>query len=328
MPFDLPTVRRATGLLALGLGLAATTLVSPLCLATDAKLPLATPAPQAPLQAAPLTADLRQAADPELQRALERTVASLGLQGEVQQGRLALSLVDITDASHPRLAMLNGDEMLYAASLPKIGILLGAFVEAERGRLPLDASRLKTMTEMIRVSSNTAANQVLSWVGPQRLLEILQSPAFGLYDAKRFGGLWVGKGYGGEGAFQRDPLHNLSHGATAYQVARFYYLLDNSKLVNPQLTALMKQVMSEPGIHHKFVKGLSQIAGLSLYRKSGTWRDSHADSVLVEGNGHKYIMVGLAHHASGGEWLAQLAPRLHTIVTTPTAQLAQANTTR
>ena len=137
--------------------------------------------------------DLRQAGDATLQRGLEHVVSDLGLAPEVQRGDLALSLVDITDAQHPRSAMLNGDEMLYAASLPKIAILLGAFVEAERGRLTLDADRMSVITQMIRVSSNQAATTVLGWVGGDRLLEILQSPKFLLYDAQGSGGLWVGK---------------------------------------------------------------------------------------------------------------------------------------
>ena len=167
---------------------------------------------------------------------------------------------------------------------------------------------------MIRVSSNAAASEVLRWVGGARLISILESPRFALYDAKGAGGLWVGKSYDNAGAYQRDPLHNLSHGATAFQVARFYQMLDANALVNPALTAQMKDVMGKPGIIHKFVKGLQEFHGLTIDRKSGSWGDSHADSVLVEANGHKYIMVGLAHNAHGGEWLVSLAPRLHELV--------------
>jgi len=273
--------------------------------------------------------DLRTCASFELQRGLERVVADAGLGDEVRSGHLSLSLVDITNGAVPRLAMLNGDSMQYAASLPKIAILLGAFVQAERGLLSLDSAHMKVITQMIRVSSNEAANQVLAWVGPQNLPGILQSPAFRLYDAQRDGGLWVGKGYGGEGAFARDPLKNLSHGATAFQVARFYWLLDNNRLVNPDLTAQMKQTMSEPGIHHKFVKGLDPIPGLKLLRKSGTWRDTHADSVLVESGDRRYIMVGLAQHPQGGDWLVRLAPRLHALIeASPEPQLAVAAATR
>jgi beta-lactamase class A len=266
-----------------------------------------------PLHAADLP-DLRQAGDPVLQQGLEHVVADLGLTPDVQRGDLALSLVDITDAQHPRMAMLNGDEMLYAASLPKIAILLGAFVEAERGRLVLDADRMATITQMIRVSSNQAATTVLGWVGGERLIDILQSPKFGFYDARGAGGLWVGKPYGPGGAYRRDPLHNLSHGATAFQVARFYQMLDANALVNPELTAKMKDVMSHPGIVHKFVKGMLERPGVAMFRKSGSWQDTHADSALVEANGRKYIMVGLAHNARGGDWLVRLAPRLHDLV--------------
>jgi hypothetical protein len=109
----------------------------------------------------------------------------------------------------PRLAMLNGDAMVYAASLPKIAILLAALVEAERGMLPLDAYRLTAMHNMIRVSSNEDATRVLNWVGGQRLLDILQSDRFRRYDARDGGGLWVGKAYGGEWLTRlAAPLHD------------------------------------------------------------------------------------------------------------------------
>jgi len=61
--------------------------------------------------------------------------------------------------------------------------------EAESGRMPLDATRLQAMTRMIRYSSNEDATRVLEWVGEQRLLDILQSPRFRLYDAGGPGGL-------------------------------------------------------------------------------------------------------------------------------------------
>jgi beta-lactamase class A len=261
--------------------------------------------------------DLDDRSDPALQRGLERAVRDLGLTAGVEAGHLSLALLDLSRADAPRLAMLNGHEMVYAASLPKIAILLGAFVEAGRGRLPLDAAHLDEITKMIRVSSNEAATHVLDWVGRERLLDILQSPAIALYDGKRNGGLWVGKSYGREDAYQRDPLHHLSHGATAFQVARFYWLLDSNRLVSPELTALMKQALSEPGIRHKFVKGLESRPSVKIYRKSGTWQDFHADSALVERGEYKFVIVGLAHHRDGGEWLARLAAPLHDLIVLP-----------
>ena len=258
--------------------------------------------------------DLRAAHDPQLQGRLERVVRDLGLEAAVADGRLSLALVDASRGAPPRLAMLNGHQMVYAASLPKIAILLGALVEAERGRLPLDEERLSAMTNMIRFSSNEDATRVLRWVGERRLIDILQSDRFRLYDANGAGGLWVGKAYGKDGAFQRDPVRNLSHGATAFQVARLYYLLASDALLTPRLNEVMKATLSNPGIRHKFVKGLESRPGVTIYRKSGTWQDFHADSALVEYGEHRYIIVGLAHHPDGGEWLARLAAPLHDLV--------------
>ena len=267
--------------------------------------------------AEPATRDLEERTDPALQRGLNGVVRDLGLTGQVESGRLSLALVDLSQRDAPRLAMLNGHEMVYAASLPKIAILLGAFVEAERGRIPLDDTHLGEITRMIRFSSNEAATRVLDWVGRDRLLAILQSPAIELYDAKRNGGLWVGRSYGREDAYQRDPINQLSHGATAFQVARFYWLLDNDRLVAPPFASLMKQALSQPAIRHKFVKGLERRPGVEIYRKSGTWQDFHADSALVEAGAHKFVMVGLAHHKDGGEWLVRLAAPMHDLVVSP-----------
>ncbi len=261
--------------------------------------------------------DLREARDAELQRGLEGVVRELGLAGEVRAGRLSLAVVDVTERNVPRLATLNGDEMMYAASLPKIAILLGALVEAETGRLPLDGTRLQAMTRMIRYSSNEDATRVLEWVGEERLLDILQSPRFRLYDAGGEGGLWVGKTYGKEAAYKPDPIRHLSHAATAFQVARLYYLLAQGALLTPPLNALMKEILSNPGIHHNFVKALEGIPGIRIFRKSGTWKDHHADSALVEYGSRRYILVGIADHARGGEWLVRLGRALHHLVVGP-----------
>lgn len=260
-------------------------------------------------------ADLSHENDPATQRALDETLRELKLDAAVRSGRLAVSLVDITDAARPRLAQVNGDRMVYAASLPKIAILLGAFEKAEAGELTLDAAALTELEQMIRRSSNTAASNMLSRVGIDYLAKVLQSDRYRLYDAKRNGGLWVGKPYASTGAMKRDPLHGLSHGATAYQVARFYYLLETGQLVSREASRRMKKLMSEPGIHHKFVGGLEQARpGTALFRKSGTWRNFHADSAIVERDGRRYIAVALSDDAQGGDWMKRLIVGLDDIV--------------
>ena len=262
---------------------------------------------------------LRAAQDAGLQAAVEQVVSQAGLAKAVTDGHLSLALVDATDPATPRLAMLNGDRMMYAASMPKVAILLGALVEAEAGRLPINSLTTAAMINMIRFSSNEDATRVLRWVGIDRLLEILQSSRFALYDRALGGGLWVGKGYGPEPAARRDPLNNLSHGATAFQVARLYWMLASDQLMSPPMNALMKQVLSNPGIHHKFVKGLDARPGVDIYRKSGTWKNFHADSALVESHGKRFVLVGIAEHPDGGEWLARLAAPMHDLIVAPAA---------
>jgi len=255
--------------------------------------------------------ELRKSIDPALQEQLETLISKKGLQKAVGQERLAIALVDITDAKKPRMAAINGDVMKYAASLPKIAILLTAFVQIEQGKLELDEKLEADLTDMIRHSSNTAATRVLELVGREEVLSTLETPRFMLYDRRYDGGLWVGKAYAKKGAYRRDPLNQISHGISAIQGARFYYLLDTNRLVGPELTVKMKQILADSAINHKFVKGLKTRPGVKLYRKSGTWKQFHADSALVEYGAHKYIIVGLAEDSQGGTWLEELAAPLH-----------------
>ena len=270
------------------------------------------------LASAPVFADaldgypsLWESSDPGLQSKLDRTLKKLGLDSAVRKGKLGVALVDITNLDEPRVASVNGDEMIYAASLPKIAILLGAFVEIQRGKMKLDEETRASLTRMIRNSSNADATAMLNRVGKKRLLEIIQSEDYQLYDPLVNGGLWVGKEYGKSAAYKRDPLHNLSHGATALQAARFYYLLETGQLVNAKLTAEMKRMLGNPGINHKFVKGLEDHPEAKIYRKSGSWNKWHADSAIVEAEGHKYILVALAENPDGGRWLSSMIKPIH-----------------
>jgi len=250
---------------------------------------------------------LTRCVDPQLQRGLEEGLSGLGLEQAAQRKSLSVALVDITDPASPRLAAVNGNEMMYAASLPKIAILLGAFERISRGEMARDVETLDKLTDMIRRSSNQAATEMLNRVGKRFLADLLQSPRYRLYDPARNGGLWVGKDYAAAPAWKRDPLHHLSHGATALQTARFYYLLATGRLVSPAFSKEMKTILGEPAIHHKFVQGLEKTRpGSRIFRKSGTWQQFHADSALVERDGRRYIAVALAKSPHGGKWLSRL----------------------
>lgn len=264
-------------------------------------------------QQSPPTLDSCQS--PRLQQGLESCVQDLNLQKAVSSKNLSIALVDITNPLEPKMASVNGDQMMYAASLPKIAILLGAFERIAQGDMDLDPVTYKQLTRMIRNSSNSAATQMLNRVGKPYLAKLLQSSRYKLYDLERNGGLWVGKDYGKASAWKRDPLYNLSHGATAFQVARFYYMLETGRLVSPDTSREMKKILGNPAISHKFVKGLKQAdPDARIYRKSGSWRQYHADSAIIEHNNRRYIAVALAKSNHGGEWLKQLIVSLDNLI--------------
>ena len=261
-------------------------------------------------------ADLSISCDPALQKGLERCLTILKLKQAAQRKDLSIVLVDITKPSRPRMAYINPNEMMYAASLPKIAILLGAFERIASGEMTLDEETHAKLAMMIRNSSNRAATEILNQVGKAYLADLLQSPRYRLYDPERNGGLWVGKEYSKSGAWKRDPLHNLSHGATALQVARFYYMLQTGQLVSPEHSRQMKDILADPAIKHKFVKGLeSKDPDHRIYRKSGTWRQYHSDSAIIEHGGRRYIAVALAKSPLGGKWLSDLIVVMDDLIT-------------
>lgn len=272
------------------------------------RLPIEIPPPLLP------PADLHSI-DPELQRSLQQVIARLGLERPVAEKRLAVSLVDITDANQPRYAGVNDKIMLYAASLPKIAILLAGFERIREGLMEYTPAVKEMFTGLIRFSSNLDASRAIHEIGFEYIARVLTSSVYRLYDPSFNGGLWIGKAYGGPNDYwKRDPLHNLSHGATSWQVARFFLMLAQGRLVDPVFSAEIKDILSRPGIHHKFVKGLESIGGREIYRKSGTWRDSHCDAALVEAGDRAYIAVALMKDRRGDEILPRLIQKLDGII--------------
>jgi beta-lactamase class A len=261
------------------------------------------------------SSSLWDAIDPNLQLGLERSLANLGLAGAVEEKRLAVALVDITVLGRPRVASLNGDEMMYAASLPKIAVLLAAFEKIAEGKMRLDRETELQLTRMIRESSNTAASAVMDRVGKSYIAGVLRSRRYRLYDTNHNGGLWVGKDYAGDGLWKRDPLHNLSHGATAMQVARYYYLLATGSLVTPEYSRKMKSILSGSALHHKFVAGIKdRYPHAALSRKSGTWHQWHSDSAIVEHGAYRYIAAALCESPEGERWLREMIVALDRLI--------------
>ena len=205
--------------------------------------------------------------------------------------------------------------MMYAASLPKICALVAGFERIQGGQLEYTPAVKEMFTRMVRYSSNADASRAIRTVGFDYISRVMTSPKYDFYDPSQNGGLWLGKAYGGpNGCWKSDPLHHLSHGATTLQVARFFLMLQEGRLVSPEYSAEMKEILSKPGLHHKFVKGL-QGRDCEIFRKSGTWSKYHADAALVKHGGKTYIAVALMEDENGGQIFPQLIQKLDDLIT-------------
>ena len=254
--------------------------------------------------------------DPTLQAALEKRLnANPEWARLIRQKKMAIGVVDL-GSEMPRFARVNGNEMMYAASLPKIAILLAAYASFEDGSLEETAEIHRDLADMIRVSSNSAATRLIDRIGMKKIERVLRDPEFGFYDEKRGGGLWVGKRYASSGPRVGDPVHNISHGATATQVCRFFYLLAAGRLINEERSAAMLQDLSDPHLHHKFVSQVEERApGARMYRKSGTWKQWHSDAIMVRGTRWRdYILVGLIENENGETILRRVLPAVEELI--------------
>ncbi len=227
----------------------------------------------------------------------------------IAQKKMAVGIVDLSNPEIPRFARVNGSYMMYAASLPKIAILLAATDAIDKGELEETPEVKKDMRLMISKSNNEAATRMIDRVGYDKLEAVMTDPKYDFYDEEKGGGLWVGKRYGSGGTTNREPLKHLSHAASVTQVCRFYYLLANGKLVNEKRSEEMLAALEHPELHHKFVNTLDQIAPKArLFRKSGSWRTYHSDSILVWGENpdRRYIIVALIDDANGEQIIRDL----------------------
>jgi beta-lactamase class A len=223
--------------------------------------------------------------------------------------KMAVGVVDLSNPNQVRFASVNGNHMMYAASLPKIAILLAAMDALEKGELEETDAVKKDMKIMISKSDNGAATRMIDRVGYEKIEGVMTDPKYMLYDEDKGGGLWVGKRYGGGGDTNREPIKNLSHAASVNQVCRYFYLLSHGKLVSENRSKQMLDIMGNPALHHKFVNTLDQVAPKAkLFRKSGSWKTYHSDAILVWGNdpSRRYILVALIDDASGEQIIRNL----------------------
>ncbi len=251
---------------------------------------------------------LRELVDQDLQAQLMvQLKANRKWRKLIDNKKMSVGLVDLRDLKNVKFAQVNGSNMMYAASLPKIAVLLASMDALEKGELQETAEVKKDMRLMIAKSNNQATTRMIDRIGFDKIKSVLMDPKYELYDKDHGGGLWVGKRYAAAGKRLPDPMNGLSHGATVEQVSRFYYLLAHGQLVCSDRSQQMLNIMADPKLHHKFVNTLDRIAPEArVFRKSGSWRNFHSDSALVWGPDRKYILVALLEDSEGESIIRKL----------------------
>ncbi|WGD34302.1 serine hydrolase [Olleya sp. YS] len=227
--------------------------------------------------------------------------------GLVAKKLMSVAIVDLSDVSNFKYAGINDTHMMYAASLPKIAILLAAMDAIENKELEYTKEVKKDLRLMISKSNNQASTRMIDRLGYDKIEAVLRAPQHKFYDEEVGGGLWVGKRYAAGGKRHPEPLKGLSHAATTMQVCSFYYQLALGNLISTDASREMLKIMRKPGLHHKFVNTLIRIAPKAeIYRKSGSWKNYHSDSALVWGPNRKYIIVALIDDAFGEQIIRNL----------------------
>lgn len=253
---------------------------------------------------ASLTLDYATPTDPSLQASLVALDADLRARHGMSPDHAAAGLLDLKTG---RLAMIHPDRIEYAASVPKLGILLAWFQLRSAATSPMTPLTRHELGLMVKASSNETAARYSRELGLQNIQRVLNEQGF--YDASRGGGLWVGKHYGRSEERHPDPVGGHSHAATVRQILRFFLLLEQGRLVSPTASREMRAILASPGIPHddlKFVKGLAG-RDVEIIRKWGTWEDWRHDAAVVTGPNRHYILVGLTRHPAGDAYLEELA---------------------
>lgn len=254
--------------------------------------------------------------DLELKKALEKEIYKNKTWRRLVKGnQMSVGIVDLSDTTKFRYAGLNDNFMMYAASLPKIAVLLASMDAIDKGELKSTSEIRKDMRLMISKSNNRATTRMIDRVGYKKIEQVLRAPKHKLYDEETGGGLWVGKRYAAAGKRYPDPMKGLSHAATTRQVCSFYYQLALGNLISTERSKEMLDIMVKPDLHHKFVNTLDKIAPKAdVYRKSGSWKNYHSDSALVWGPDRKYIIVALVDYDYGEQTIRDLVKPLEKVI--------------
>jgi beta-lactamase class A len=237
--------------------------------------------------------DLWGPADPTLQAEVDALLGSEALFAAARaEGRFTLALVDLSDPHHLATALVDPDREMFTASMSKIALLLGAVDRARRDPSFARVPSLRPLLDpMIKASSNEAATAVYQQVGHDAVVAALT--AHRLYEPAT-GGLWWSMGRD-----RRSPLTHTNIAGTARQAARFFLLMEQGRLVSPDDSRTIKDVLGNAALA-LFSKGIQrQFPDVRYYGKPGIYGRNVSEAMLIESRACRYVLAivtsGLAY---------------------------------
>jgi beta-lactamase class A len=238
--------------------------------------------------------DLWGPVDPTLQTDIEQVFFTEPTFARARdEGRFSLVLVDITDPRQLRTAMVNPDREVFTASMSKIAVLLGVVDKLRHNPQGLTLAAVRhRLDEMIKRSSNEAAIDLYRTVGHDAVAGAVLR--HGLNDPEH-GGLWWSSG----GPARGSPGTGLPIAGTARQAARYFVLMEQGRLVSPDDSRIIKDVLRD-AILALFSKGIvKKFPDVRYYGKPGIYGLNVSEGMLLEAERCRYVLAvvttGLAY---------------------------------
>lgn len=154
------------------------------------------------------------------------------------------------------------------------------------------ASFKDALDQMIRISNNAKATQVIKQVGFNYIHSVLWQT--GIYDQAQGGGLWVGRTFAGGSLWHRDPVAHQSHATNAITMAKYMTLVAQRRLVSPELSASIEDYLKNTIWPIKFVQGFKEM-GLKVNEEGAQVKDSTRKVTIFRKSGS---MTGNIHNVS------------------------------
>lgn len=251
----------------------------------------------------------------KLGKAVESTVEQFA-EKHLQTNQLAVTVIDLTDASSPRQASFRGEVPIYPASVVKLFYLVAAHQWLERGKIQDTPELHRAMRDMIVDSYNEATHYVLDIItgttsGPELAPDQMANWEFKRNAVNRY---FAAMGYTGinanqkpwcEGPYGRERIfvgekYSNRNALTTDATARLLASIVTGKAVSPERSKEMMDLLrrdfagksSDPDDQAHGFSAAALPTETRLWSKAGWTSETRHDAAYIElPSGKKLVIV-------------------------------------